>query len=181
MNLFVMRHGTTIWNEKGITQGRSQNRLSKTGIELAKERAKEYANTKFDVIVCSPLMRTVQTANIMNKFHNVKILKDERLLEIDQGYFTGKSKDNLTKEELKNKSLRSKSYGMESFEEVKDRVVSFLKDLKQKYPFQNILIVTHNCNATFFDYVLRKEKFDAKNFPNLKNFENAQIKSYVID
>ncbi|MGN1208302.1 MAG: histidine phosphatase family protein, partial [Christensenellales bacterium] len=88
MNLFVMRHGTTIWNEKGITQGRSQNRLSKTGIELAKERAKEYANTKFDVIVCSPLMRTVQTANIMNKFHNVKILKDERLLEIDQGYFT---------------------------------------------------------------------------------------------
>ena len=34
MNLFVMRHGTTVWNEKGITQGRTNNRLSKSGIEL---------------------------------------------------------------------------------------------------------------------------------------------------
>ena len=31
MNLYIMRHGTTTWNEKGITQGRSNNKLSKKG------------------------------------------------------------------------------------------------------------------------------------------------------
>lgn len=51
--------------------------------------ALKYKDTKFDIIFCSPLMRTIQTANIINKFHNVKIVKDERLIEIDQGIFTG--------------------------------------------------------------------------------------------
>ena len=68
MNIFVMRHGTTVWNEKGITQGRSNNRLSSNGIEMVEQVAKEFKNVNFDVIFCSPLMRTVQTAKIMNKF-----------------------------------------------------------------------------------------------------------------
>ncbi|MBO7527954.1 MAG: histidine phosphatase family protein [Clostridia bacterium] len=41
MNLYVLRHGTTVWNEKGITQGRSQNRLSKSGYKLVENVAKD--------------------------------------------------------------------------------------------------------------------------------------------
>ena len=178
MNLFVMRHGTTVWNEKGITQGQSQNRLSKNGIMLVKNQAKKYANQKFDIIVCSPLMRTVQTANIMNFYHNVKIVKDQKLIEGDQGYFAGKRKDNLTDFELTSKNARSKEFGMEGFDEVEIRVRDFLKTLKQKYPYENVLIVTHNVNATFIDYILRNEPFDAKKYSSLKIFENAEIKSY---
>lgn len=87
-----MRHGTTAWNEKGITQGRTNNRLSKSGKVLTEQRAKDFAYKNIDIIFCSPLMRTVQTANIINKFHNVKIQKDDRLIEIDQGIFTGKKR-----------------------------------------------------------------------------------------
>ena len=96
MNLYVMRHGTTVWNEKGITQGRSNNRLSKNGIELTELVSKKFKDIKFDVIISSPLMRTIQTANIMNKYHNVKVFKDDELLEIDQGIFTGHYKNSLT-------------------------------------------------------------------------------------
>ena len=99
MKIYVMRHGTTVWNEKGITQGHTNNRLSKKGKILTEEVALKYKNINFDIIFCSPLMRTVQTANIMNKYHNSKIVKDSRLIEIDQGIFTGRSKYDLTEEE----------------------------------------------------------------------------------
>ena len=90
MNIYLMRHGTTVWNEKGITQGRVNNRLSQSGKAIAEQRALELQNVEFDVIFASPLMRTMQTANIINKYHNVKVVKDERLIEIHQGIFTGK-------------------------------------------------------------------------------------------
>ena len=83
MKVYIMRHGTTVWNEKNITQGRSQNRLSVSGKQLVEKVAKQNSALKIDVIFSSPLMRTMQTANIMNKYHNVPILKDERLTEID--------------------------------------------------------------------------------------------------
>ena len=99
MKVYVMRHGTTVWNEKGITQGRSRNRLSEKGKTLVLDAALNFKDVSFDIIFTSPLMRTVQTANIMNRYHSAKIIKDNRLIEIDQGIFTGKSKVNLSEEE----------------------------------------------------------------------------------
>ena len=115
MNLYIMRHGTTGWNEKGITQGRSQNRLSKEGKFLAQKQAEKFKNVKFDVIFSSPLMRTMQTANIMNAFHGVKIVKDERLTEIDQGIFTGRHKDSLSSEETNRAEWKAAKRCMHAF------------------------------------------------------------------
>ena len=92
MKIYVMRHGKTNWNENGTIQGRSNNRLSNNGKAVVEEVALKQKDTKFDIIFCSPLMRTMQTANIMNQYHNVKILKDERLIEIEQGIFTRRKK-----------------------------------------------------------------------------------------
>lgn len=175
-----MRHGTTFWNERGITQGRSSNRLSKSGIELVKKAAYNFRNVKIDVIFCSPLIRTIQTANIVNKFHNVKIFKDDLLLEIDQGIFTGRHFKSLSKEELELKKNRSKQAKMESYKECFNRVKNFTDNLKQKYNFKDVLIVTHNCIATFIeDIILNKPiNFNDKNF--LVNFNNAEIKKFSI-
>ena len=154
MNLYVMRHGTTVWNECGITQGRTNNRLSKQGKLLTEQVAEEYKNVNFEVIYCSPLFRTVQTANIMNKYHKAKIIKDERLIEIDQGIFAGRSKFDLTDEERKLKFSRDKSCGMESYECAYNRVKDFLSYIKAHCKFSNVLIITHNCNATFLEVLL---------------------------
>ena len=40
MNLYILRHGTTLLNEQGITQGHLNNKLSKSGTELTKNVAK---------------------------------------------------------------------------------------------------------------------------------------------
>ena len=180
MEIYVMRHGTTVWNEKGITQGRTNNRLSKNGISLTKQVSKQYKNTKFDLIVCSPLMRTVQTANLMNYYHNVKILKDVLLIEIDQGIFTGRHKDSLSKQEFELKNQRSKKCGMESYQQIFDRTKQFVKDLKDKYGDKTVLIVTHNCNATMIEDILLKKPVNFADKTFLRNFANDEVKKFEI-
>lgn len=180
MNLYVMRHGTTVWNEKGITQGRSNNRLSKKGIELTKKSALNFKNQKIDVIITSPLMRTIQTANIVNKYHNAKILKDELLIEIDQGIFTGRISKSLSKEELVLKKTRSKLAKMESYENCFQRAKSFITTIKQKYNYQNVLVITHNCVATFIENILLKKPINFNDAKFLVNFNNAEIKKFQI-
>ena len=90
MEVYLMRHGLTVSNERKITQGLTKGRLSKTGKIQTLEQAEKYKYINFDVIFSSPLVRAIQTSNIMNRFHNVKIIKQELLTGIDQGIFTNR-------------------------------------------------------------------------------------------
>ena len=176
MNLYVMRHGRTCWNEKGIIQGHSNNRLSKTGKEQVREVALAHKNTKFDIIVCSPLARTVQTANIMNKFHNVKIVKDARIVEINQGKFSGRKRNSMSEEERVLQQKRLKENGQETFEEIDARIKNFFDNVKNDYPFENVLVVTHDICAAIIEYFV----FDQKVGFDKIRFDNAQMKKFEI-
>lgn len=180
MNLYVVRHGRTVWNEKGITQGQTNNRLSSTGINQIKETSKNLKDIKFDIIICSPLMRTVQTANLLNVYHNIKIIKDKRLIDINQGIFSGRKFDSLTNEELKLKSSCSKECGMENFEEVFCRIKKFLQNVKKDYTYNNVLIVTHSCIATIMENIIENKIVDYKKNNLIINFNNAEVKKFII-
>ncbi|MBQ4542334.1 MAG: histidine phosphatase family protein [Clostridia bacterium] len=181
MEILVMRHGTTVWNEKKITQGRTNNRLSVAGKEIAMERAKEFKNEKIDLIFASPLMRTMQTANIMNQFHNVKIVKDERIIEIDQGIFAGRKKSTLTPEEIELKRAQAEGTKMEKFSAVFKRCTEFIEFLKKEHSDKRVLIVTHNIVASFIELAIKngyeyKEEYRDK--PCI--FKNAELKIFEI-
>lgn len=179
MNVYVMRHGQTVWNVKKITQGRSNNRLSKRGKEETKKMAEHYKNVPFDAIFASPLMRTMQTANIMNAHHNVKIIKDDRLIEIDQGIFTGRKKSSLSEEELKLKNAKSKEAGMETYEECYNRAKDFVNYLKT-CDYQNVLVVTHSCIASFIEDVILCTPVDFSTIPQMNDYPNSAIKKFKI-
>ena len=179
MKIYVMRHGTTVWNEKGITQGHTNNRLSKNGKHEVEQVALMYKDVTFDVIFSSPLMRTMQTSNIMNKYHNLKIIKDKRLIEIDQGIFTGRRKNSLSEEERKLKFSHAKECGMESYESVCDRVKDFIDELLTERTYGNVLIVTHNVNAGLIFEILDK-KVDFGIDGHLRSFDNAEVKCFEV-
>ena len=179
MKIYLMRHGTTNWNEKDITQGRSANRLSKNGVELTKKVSKEFKNNKIEVIISSPLMRTMQTANIMNIYHNAKILKDERITEIDQGIFTGRSKKGLTEEEKALKFSRSKQAKMENYREVFERVCGFVTDLKTQN-FESVLVITHDVVAGFIEDIILNKTIDWENDSRPRRFQNCEMREYEI-
>ena len=127
MKIHVMRHATTRWNELGITQGHSNNRLSKKSIELTNEIAKSFEKEKIDLILTSPLARSVQTSNIMNKYHNVKVIKHNKLIDIDQGIFTGTKFASLSYEKKVMRWNRDKEAKLESYQSVYERCKLFKK------------------------------------------------------
>lgn len=178
MNIYIMRHGTTNWNEKGRTQGRTQNRLSKAGLELAENQAKQYKDVKFDVIYASPLMRTMQTARIMNQYHGVPIIKDERITEIDQGIFSRRLWRMLTDEEKEMKAKRLVSCKMEPYPDVLKRVKEFLAWLLENEKRENVLIVSHNNLCSFMECVLNGIEPDFDNQAQINSFGNAAVKLF---
>lgn len=179
MKIYVMRHGLTVWNEKGIIQGRSKNMLSKTGKNLVEKVAKDLTKGIFDIIFTSPLMRTMQTSNIVNEFQKVKIIKDKRLIEIDKGIFTKRLKSTLTEKEKLLKNNADKNTKMESYQEVFDRVLDFVNFIKNT-SYKNILIVTHNIVASYIENILLNKNFDLKKSEDNAKFDNAQIKCFEI-
>ena len=177
MKIYIVRHGKTKWIEEGRTQGRRQNRLNEVGILAVEETAEALKNKKFDIIYSSPLMRTMQSARIINKYHNVNIIKDERLTEVDQGVFTGKIWAKLTDEEKKIKSEKNKAYGMESLDEIEARVRDFYEEVLKNSCCDSILIVSHGNICTMLEYLLLGKPIDYK---SLDTFANAEVKAFEV-
>lgn len=181
MKVYVMRHGRTNWNEKKITQGHSQNSLSRTGQAAVVQIAQNFADTPIDLIVCSPLRRTVQTANLMNAHHHVKVVKDPRLIEIDQGVFSGQPYADQTPTEQEAKRLRLPGYGLETYTSVYQRVRNFADNLKKDYPVDNVLVVTHESLAVYLSEILAgNPKIDSVNPFTMSRFANAEIRHFEI-
>lgn len=92
MILFV-RHGQTNCNVQKILQGQLDEALNSKGIEQSEETAEKLKDEKIDIIYSSPLIRARLTADIINKFHDVEVIEDDRLLEQNAGDATGRAED----------------------------------------------------------------------------------------
>ena len=87
--LLFTRHGQTEWNVLGKVQGRADIGLNEKGKQQAEETRKTLENEKIDLIICSPLLRAKQTAEIINKNRNIPIIYDDDIIERDFGEFEG--------------------------------------------------------------------------------------------
>ena len=180
MIIYVLRHGTTVWNEEGRTQGRRQNKLSFAGKELAQKTAEKLKDKKIDIIYSSPLMRTMQTANIVNKYHDAKINKSELITEIDQGVYSGRLYKLLTDEEKKLKKERHPSTGMETYQDAFVRTKHFVETILKNEQRENILVVSHNNICSMLQCILTNTQPDFSNYEQMNCFKNAEVKIFEI-
>ncbi len=143
MSLLITRHGQTDWNLNRKVQGKSDIELNRTGIEQAEEVAKKLAKEPIDLIICSPLIRARQTAEIINRDRNLPIKYDNSISEINYGEFEGI--------ELTNFDLHAfwdyyNNNDYQSAEKIKDffkRVYEFLDRLHVNQQEKNVLLVAH--------------------------------------
>lgn len=166
--IYYIRHGQTNYNKRRIIQGHINSNLNQTGIDQANKIAEDLKNIKLDYIFCSPLKRTFQTATIVNKYHNNKILLDPRLKEQYLGILQGRKSIGLNFDEVYNNYLE---YGCENRKMVYNRVIDFINDLK-KYDGKNILIVSHNGIYDYFDLIMKNK--------TLKDFYHISLKQGEI-
>ncbi len=145
-NLYIMRHGETIWNSEKRYQGQLDSPLTETGIrrtEIQRERLKDL---HFSAVYCSPLGRTRQTLEILNPSTD-KTVYDDGLKEVSLGLLQGKTHSDLNEEETEaqnrfwNNPGEFTLEGAESMDNLEKRVREFLDRIsKDQGP---VLLVTH--------------------------------------
>lgn len=85
MELILIRHGETRWNEEGRVQGFSDTKLSDVGLRQVQQLAQSLKNHQIQCIYSSPLVRALKTAQIINQYHNAPIHLESGLMEMDLG------------------------------------------------------------------------------------------------
>lgn len=180
MKLYVIRHGLTDLNTKGIYNGHLDEDINDIGISQA-EQAKEFMKDKdYDVIYCSPMLRAKHTCEIIN-INNIPIIYDNRLKERTLGNLDGK---NLKKEGFRKKLFFDYNYNKvkdEIFEDLPTlfkRVHNFLDEMIKNNKNQNILIVAHGgiLRAIHFYFNEIPENGDLSSYTS----KNCQIDFYEI-
>lgn len=165
--IYFVRHGQTDLNKQHVFQGSIDEPLNELGMLQAIEVATKLKNEKIDVIYSSPLKRAYTTAEAVNKFHNVEILKDKRISELNLGKLEGQHYD---KESLEKLIKSSKEYGGEGVEDLIKRVKKFLQDIENQKG-KNILVVAHGGVYKAMYFCLTGEKTEV----NINNCEVAKF------
>lgn len=142
--LCLIRHGQTDWNKKFLIQGRENNPLNEEGIIQAHITANLLLNndSNWDVIISSPLIRAVQTAEIIKDKLNLKspIIINNNVIEREFGAAEG-----LTISEEVYDRINNDDYdNLETCKELQKRSMDTIIDIVKSFPNQKILIITHS-------------------------------------
>lgn len=137
--IYIVRHGQTNDNVIGRYGGRIDTPLNENGIEQANQLHDKLKGIKFDLVFSSPLKRAYKTARIIT---NHKIIKDNRIIERDNGELEGKLKTEI-KETVNFNDPKETKYNIENIVDFRNRINNFFTEITNKYKGKNILVVTH--------------------------------------
>jgi alpha-ribazole phosphatase len=142
MHLYVMRHGRTNYNDLGLCNDNpnADVHLNETGIQQALDAAEKLRDVTLDRIIVSPLPRTYQTAEIVNRYHDAPIEVHPGIADIRSG-FDGRAVTEYFAA-IAHDPLNARANGGESLLDHKQRVLDFIGWL-QRQPQKNILVVAH--------------------------------------
>jgi broad specificity phosphatase PhoE len=147
--IHLARHGQTAYNAEGRFQGHLPVPLDDTGREQARALAERVAGVELRSLVCSPLARARETANIVAERIGLSPEEDARFAETDTGDWTDRSfveiraedPDGFRRYEISDPTFRYP--GGESFAEQSDRVQAGLADLRARTADLPALVVCH--------------------------------------
>ena len=144
----LLRHGQTPMSVQKRYAGRSDAPLTDVGVQQAAAAAKRLASASLGVIVTSPLLRTVQTAQEVAAVTGAAVVTDDGFRETDFGAWEG-----LTFAEVRERWPAELAAwladpavappGGESFSDVSARVTAALHRLLAARTGQTVLIVSH--------------------------------------
>ena len=177
MRLILTRHGRTIENEQGISQGHMPGRLSKTGVEQAQKLAQRLKNEKFVAIYSSDLARAADTARIIAKHHpGIPLYYTKDLRERDHGRLTG----------MKKSDIKDYHDDGESRKEMYARVKRVIDEAYDKYPDSAVLFMGHGAINVMLTTLIRNKQpeqadhKDAQSNTAVSIFEIKEDKNHKI-
>lgn len=148
-HLYIVRHGETEWNRKGLLQGQLDSPLSELGLQQAKALQNYFRSIRYDTLVCSDLNRAVRTAEIIDADKNSAIVKDCRLRERNLGVAQGLTTSDFASkypDEYKGFSQGNENFQIRDGESIRqrfERSISCILECSERFAGKSVVIVTH--------------------------------------
>lgn len=162
--LYLVRHGETAYNQKGVYYGWTDCPLSSTGVSQAHRLGEVLEGIDFQAVVSSPLIRARDTASLVGRRIPDEIVFDERLKELNFGSWEGmhyREIKTLYQDEWEMWTNDWQNFvipGGESFLEMYRRVESVLEWLLKEYPEKSVLVVSHHsCLRVIMSLLLKMD------------------------
>lgn len=149
MQIYIIRHGETALNAKGIMQGITDEPLNQKGIDLAAETGRNMRDIHFDACISSPLVRAKQTAEILLREsgnEDTPIEYDERIMEFNCGEMELSEPVTEFHHRFFTEPIGFEGFpGGESIAQICDRTQEFLRELISRDDDRTYLVSTHGC------------------------------------
>ena len=149
-SLIFLRHGQAKNNTERRLAGRTPGiPLTENGIDQAQKIATFVEHMNVSTIYSSPIDRAKHTAEIVGQHNSLDVSLDDRLIELDMGKFTGMKYDEIFSShgnvflKFYQGEIEIAHNGVETFEEVKRRILSMVDHVRTEHPGENVLLVTH--------------------------------------
>lgn len=163
MEIYIVRHGETLWNKEKRLQGRTDIDLNENGRELAKKTGEALMDTRIDRIYASPLKRARETAELIRNGRDIEIRTDDRLKELCFGSFEGQDFSKLIRDEsltfryfFKQPELYVPSPDAETLEQLIARAGNFMQEEIEPLAdtCERVMIVAHGAlNKGIMSYI----------------------------
>jgi len=148
-NIFLVRHGETLWNLEKRWQGSKNSPLSSLGEKQAREVKVKLLPYDLDVAYVSFLKRTQDTCDIIlnDSVLNANVL--DGIQEINMGDWEGKTHSEVQTNNASELDLflntpeKFSLHGAETYLEVQTRIVKSLEYIFASHKNSNVLVVSH--------------------------------------
>ena len=143
MDLILVRHGLTDWNEQGRLMGRSDVELNTRGQAQVHAVADALRSVPVRAVFSSPQRRTQQTAATIASVHNLSVHTEESLAEVWLGRWLGMTWSEVRTDPDVTRYLADPTHVSDAFEPgtaVHARVVGFVERLRSQTDETTVLV-----------------------------------------
>lgn len=148
---FLVRHGQNDMVGKKLAGRLAGVHLNPQGQAQARRLAAELAEMPLKAVYASPLERAQETAEPIARIHDLPVLTEAGLIELDYGQWQGKSIKQLRRSRLW-KDVQNAPDGFcfpggETFNEAQSRIVQALLKLSQNYAEKELVLCVSHCDV----------------------------------
>lgn len=180
--IYVIRHVEAEGNLYRMMQGKWDGGVTALGKMQRDALSLRFKDIKIDALYSSPLYRARFTASAITRFHDLEIVIDKRISEIDCGHWEGKPFGNLWVEdgEQFNNFLNVPSdfyiEGAETFHQVRERSMEAINEIARRHEGQTVALTSHGaCIRSMLTGILGYELNDVETIPIFKNTGVAKL------
>ena len=166
--LYLVRHGATPLTAEDRFSGAANVYLSDEGRAQVELLARRLADGDISAVYCSPLDRTMETANIVARPHKLTPIQKDGLREISHGHWEGLSRKEV-EENFPDEYIAWESDPFtfapvegESGISVLARALPVIREIVLEHRGQNVLVVSHK--ATLRLLISSLLGFDARGY-----------------